>query len=668
MNSRMTYALPYAVIVLCLCFLTSPPGFSQDLVQADSAINYLQNNPLDDQERLEVYRFIVSNSPSNQLDQIKKYSELGRDLAIELNEPERMAQFFYFEGFAFRTIGMPEKGLELLFEGAEYAISLEQYDWLSIIYEDVASCYNLIGDRANASLYIEKSLELIEHYESDYSLASQLINYGYWYYINNDYDSALAYYNKAEGIALELEDADQVKAYNIGNRALVYWKQGDLKQAKKDLLTAIESLWLIEDFYAISDYYIRLGNIFLEEEVYEKAEEYAEKGMIMAREEGYEEQLIDGYEVLSLIYQAQKKFEDALIYQELFISRKDSVQNLRNTQKLANLRTSFEVGQKQVEIDLLQAQKRSNQIIIIAGGILLFAIVILVIIILRSLRARTRFNQVLSRQKEDLARKAKSMEEANTQLRNTQSQLIHAEKMASLGELTAGIAHEIQNPLNFVNNFSDINREMLEELGEAIKNENLKEAAEVVIDLIDNESKITHHGKRAEQIVRSMLQHSRGSEGKKEPTDINALCDEYLRLAYHGLRAKDKSFKADYVLDLDEKLPPVNMVPQDIGRVLLNLINNAFQAVQGVENPEVVVSSKAFDDKIEFSVSDNGPGIPDELKEKIFQPFFTTKPTGQGTGLGLSMSYDIITKGHGGTISLTSQPEAGCCFKVTLPI
>ena len=242
--------------------------------------------------------------------------------------------------------------------------------------------------------------------------------------------------------------------------------------------------------------------------------------------------------------------------------------------------------------------------------------------------------------------------------------------MASLGELTAGIAHEIQNPLNFVNNFSEVNAELVEEQKEEIKKGNLKEAEEVDNDSIENEKKIMHHGKRAEEIVKSMLQHSRGSEGVKELTDINALADEYLRLAYHGFRAKDKSFNADFKLDLDESLPKINVVPQDIGRVLLNLINNAFYAVSakalstdGEYKPTVTVSTKHVlltegvkgEEKFEIRVKDNGLGIPDEIKDKIFEPFFSTKPTGQGTGLGLSLSYDIITKGHGGELKVESK-------------
>ncbi|MFT5955022.1 MAG: signal transduction histidine kinase, partial [Cyclobacteriaceae bacterium] len=263
---------------------------------------------------------------------------------------------------------------------------------------------------------------------------------------------------------------------------------------------------------------------------------------------------------------------------------------------------------------------------------------------------------------------AKEIEKAYNQLQETQKQLIHSEKMASLGELTAGIAHEIQNPLNFVNNFSDLNKELIAELREAIAQSDTEEITAILGDLAENEEKVTHHGKRAEEIVKSMLQHSRTGTGDKELGDINVIADEYLRLSYHGLRAKDKSFNAAFKSDFDTRLPQIMMVPQDIGRVLLNLINNAFFAVRGVEQPEVIVSTKKVADNIEISVSDNGTGIPKDIREKIFQPFFTTKSAGEGTGLGLSMSYDIVTKGHNGSLSVSSEEGSGTQFTISLPI
>ena len=274
-------------------------------------------------------------------------------------------------------------------------------------------------------------------------------------------------------------------------------------------------------------------------------------------------------------------------------------------------------------------------------------------------------------QQKELAQ-AREIEKAYNELKTTQQQLIQSEKMASLGELTAGIAHEIQNPLNFVNNFSEINKELLIELKEEIDKGNLNEIKAIANDVIDNEEKINHHGKRADAIVKGMLQHSRSSSGQKEPTDINALADEYLRLSYHGLRAKDKSFNATMKTDLDNSVGKINIVPQEIGRVILNLINNAFYAVDekkkqtgdGYE-PTVSVSTKKEKDKVEIRVKDNGNGIPQKVLDKIFQPFFTTKPTGQGTGLGLSLSYDIV-KAHGGELKVETKGGEGCEFIIQL--
>ena len=259
-------------------------------------------------------------------------------------------------------------------------------------------------------------------------------------------------------------------------------------------------------------------------------------------------------------------------------------------------------------------------------------------------------------------------------LKATQAQLIQSEKMASLGELTAGIAHEIQNPLNFVNNFSEINKDLLFEMNEEIGKANFEEVKAIAKDVIENEEKINHHGKRADAIVKGMLQHSRTSSRQKEPTDINALVDEYLRLAYHGLRAKDKTFNATTKTDFGENIGTVNIIPQDIGRVILNLINNAFYAVdekkkQNLQEykPAVSLSTKNNNGKVEIKVKDNGNGIPQKVLDKIFQPFFTTKPTGQGTGLGLSLSYDIV-KAHGGELKVETKEGEGTEFIIHLPL
>jgi signal transduction histidine kinase len=270
---------------------------------------------------------------------------------------------------------------------------------------------------------------------------------------------------------------------------------------------------------------------------------------------------------------------------------------------------------------------------------------------------------------------AKEIEKAYHELKLTQAQLVQREKMASLGELTAGIAHEIQNPLNFVNNFSEVNNELLDEIQEYIDTGNTAEVKAIISDVKENNIKITHHGKRADAIVKSMLEHSRTSTGERQLTDINALTDEYLRLSYHGMRAKDKSFNASLETQFDSGVEKINIVPQDLGRVLLNLFNNAFYSVHekkkqqnGDFEPKVVVTTRKTNNSITVSVKDNGTGIPQNIIDKIHQPFFTTKPTGQGTGLGLSLSYDIITKGHGGELKVESKEGEGAEFIVQLPV
>lgn len=283
---------------------------------------------------------------------------------------------------------------------------------------------------------------------------------------------------------------------------------------------------------------------------------------------------------------------------------------------------------------------------------------------------------------EELEQKRKAVEETNAalqksmdELKAAQAQLVHAEKMASLGELTAGIAHEIQNPLNFVNNFSEVSEELAIELKEELNKGDIEEVIALSDDIIANLNKINHHGKRASFIVNGMLEHSRSSSGEKTLSDLNVLAEEFLKLSYHGIRAKDKSFTANFQINPDKNLSKIKVVSQDIGRVILNLINNAFYAAdkkakQGIDGfrPEVIVSTRKLQGAVEICVKDNGDGIPDSIKDKIFQSFFTTKPTGEGTGLGLSLSYDIITKGHGGTMKVETKEGEGSEFLIQLPI
>lgn len=312
-----------------------------------------------------------------------------------------------------------------------------------------------------------------------------------------------------------------------------------------------------------------------------------------------------------------------------------------------------------------------------SNHVILFVIVFLIVFYFKNENAQQ--EELLEAKNNNLSAEKKKVEEALIQLKTTQNQLIQSEKLASLGELTAGIAHEIQNPLNFVNNFSELSIELAQELKELLQQkgvENDSEEAEILTDLIQNQQKIHHHGHRASSIVKGMLEHSRMGTGAKELTNLNQLCKEYLQLAYHGFRAKNDAFQVNLQSHFDESIAKLEIVPQDIGRVLLNMLHNAFYAVkqrkanspQLAYLPEVSLSTSLSDNQVIIKITDNGVGISDTVKAKIFQPFFTTKPTGQGTGLGLSLAYDIVTKGHGGRIEVETQEGAGSSFRVLLPI
>ncbi|GEO08291.1 sensor histidine kinase [Segetibacter aerophilus] len=291
-----------------------------------------------------------------------------------------------------------------------------------------------------------------------------------------------------------------------------------------------------------------------------------------------------------------------------------------------------------------------------------------------SYRNKQKAYLLLEEQKQEIAAQKILLEKTLDALKNTQAQLIQAAKMASLGEMTAGIAHEIQNPLNFINNFSEFSCDLMDELKEEIRAGKMEEAISVADEAKGNLQKVVHHGKRADSIVKSMLEHSRATRGEKQLVDINALTDEYLQLSYHGLRAKDKAFYANVITEYDENIEKVELPPQDIGRVLLNLYNNAFYSLaekkiqlNGSYKPTIWVKTKKEENRVLLSIKDNGTGIPTTLLNKIYQPFFTTKPTGQGTGLGLSLSYDII-KANGGELKVESKEGEYAEFVVSLSV
>ncbi len=486
-----------------------------------------------------------------------------------------------------------------------------------------------------------------------------------FYFAKNSYDIVAHYPSRAQAQM-------SVAASALAN---VYERTGKIQLAREYYQRGMESdkkfnvpLLRVRLFNNYAEFFKNTGQ--LDSCIY-----YAKMALGLCRNHQFGEQATDAANLVAKSYESLSNSDSALKYTKIFMAAKDTIFNQSKLTQIQLL--NFDEGQRQKDIqrEIDAARERyTNQVryfVLIATAALFL---LLSIILYRNNRSKQIANKALELQKKEVDQQRTKAENTLHELRSTQAQLIQSEKMASLGELTAGIAHEIQNPLNFVNNFSEINKELLVEMRDEIEKGNFSQAKNLTVDILDNEDKIMHHGKRADAIVKGMLQHSRVGFGQKEITDINALADEYLRLAFHGLKAKDKTFHATLQTSFDPFIGKIEVVPQDLGRVFLNLYNNAFYAVSEKSKqpaadfePTVSISTKQSGDKLEIRIKDNGNGIPQKVIDKIFQPFFTTKPTGQGTGLGLSMSYDII-KAHGGSLIAHANEGEGAEFVIQLPV
>ena len=496
--------------------------------------------------------------------------------------------------------------------------------------------------------------------------------------INLQQDSvvtALQNLQAARRLALLSHDAD-ILASASKNTGYAYLAMDSLEKAASFFDTAILLAKQQNNTITTTKALIGLAKTQEQQNTLQLALSHALEGLHLAETIGQAELQRDASEIVSTIYDRTGDDLNALKYYKYYKIYSDSLKNIESERAALTFKSDYDVAKKELEFT---NRSQRQQWITYSVLALLFVICIIAWMINRNRKKSNQANKILHHKNEVIEQEKMNAENALTELRQTQAQLIQSEKMASLGELTAGIAHEIQNPLNFVNNFSEVNRELINELVEEVSKGNVEEVKAIANDIKDNEEKINHHGKRADSIVKGMLQHSRQTPGTKQLTNINALCDEYLRLSYHGIRAKDSSFIATFKTSYDESIGNINIIPQDIGRVLLNLFNNAFYAVNersqqstvkltDVYQPIISVQTKKINNKVEIKVNDNGNGIAKNIIEKIFQPFFTTKPTGQGTGLGLSLAYDIITKQHNGTIKAESKEGEGSAFIITLPL
>lgn len=561
----------------------------------------------------------LNDQPANSLfgksGKINRYSVLG-SYYVDANKPREAMNYLNEAARRYAELDYP-----LLMTDAPF------------LFLQMARCQTLLKSDSS-QYYYQQALNYFELYESKGGF------FGYYYQergvdflSKNMLDSAAFYIGKAK----TLKDSLQFPIVSIYGELVPYFYSAQILLKQNNPGPAI---------------------ILLQKEIADLKQNNVRK------------QLVEDLLLISQAYKVSGQNDEA--YQSLdeaFLLNKQ-ITNDENDARSVSYDIERKIQQNETTINQLDAQNEANKKVqyYLVGIVSLLGLLAVALGVFYANKRKS--NRQLASKNDELA-------QTLNQLKDTQSLLIHSEKMASLGELTAGIAHEIQNPLNFVNNFSDINSELIDEQLQSLLTGDIDDAIDLANNIKDNESKINHHGKRADSIVKGMLQHSRNNSGLKESTDINKLADEYMRLSYQGLRAKDKSFNTDIQTNFAEGVGNINIVPQDIGRVLLNLFNNAFYAVsqkQKVENaykrefkPTVSISTKKTGDKVEITVADNGSGIPQKVVDKIFQPFFTTKPTGEGTGLGLSLSYDII-KAHGGAIKVESNETEGTKFIIQLPV
>ena len=552
----------------------------------------------------------------------------------------------------------------------------------------IGSYYALWGNQPKAIYYLRSALSARDSWNSRVYIYRNL---GGIYLQQRNFPAALRYANQALANTNLRSEADtarlpQNKAYGLVMKSAVFLAQHRVAEAGRLLVPAqhlADSLHLplvtsdgnFELDATWARYYTAHGEPA-------RAEAYWRTAYRKAIEIRSAPLRLDYLRALAVFYQQRGQSGPAATYALAAVSLADTLDASQGAFHVAQYELE-RADQAQIAriarmrqaqaAEAVRAHRQRRVLWAVLGGAGL--LVLLASVLYYAFRRSERLKQLVTNQKHDIQTQRDQLNSSLTDLRATQAQLIQKEKMASLGELTAGIAHEIQNPLNFVNNFADVSAELMQESREAQAAGDAAEVAALTEDVIQNLTKIHQHGQRAAGIVRGMLEHSRQSSGERAPTDLNALADEYLRLAYHGLRAKDKTFNATLETDFAPALPLVEGVGADLGRVLLNLFNNAFYAVQQRQQtgeagyaPTVSISTTQVGQQVEIRVSDNGTGMSPEVQAKIFQPFFTTKPTGEGTGLGLSLSHDIIAQGHGGTLSVESQPGQGTTFTICLPV
>ena len=599
---------------------------------------------------------------------------LAQQLKLKLNEAHALSD----KGYALIGLGKYPSALESLSEALKIAENpaSEKYNWnlpkgptpheiriynLGLIELSMGELYGITGNRNMEKLKYFKVLGYGQSIQDTFLLSMGYRYLGESYTYLNQLDSALFFEQQALALQPHLDFYNRnwqgSVLYQMGN---IYLKKGNVTLARDAYLKSVASYKAHHNLHFLPNTYDALSKLYGRLHKPDSSLFYARKLLETARVLKQPQPLSNSYQALSDVYSNLNNRDSTLKYLQLYTVLNDSLNNAekKNLLSYQNIGFDQQMRLKSLQEEKIETETRIRTYAMLSGlGVLL----IIGLILYRNNRQKQKTNKVL--------------ETTLSNLKSTQSQLIQAEKMASLGELTAGIAHEIKNPLNFVNNFSEVSCELLNEMKTELQQKNEEEVAELIEDLNQNLEKINQHGKRADSIVKGMLLHSRGTSGEKTLTDINNLLNQDVNLAYHGMRAQNKEFNIKIEREYDKTLEKISVVPQDISRVFLNIINNACYAAYDKKKksgddftPTLKVSTKNINNKVEIHISDNGNGIPKDIIDKIFQPFFTTKPTGEGTGLGLSLSYDIVTKIHGGELNVETKEGKGTEFIIQIPV
>ena len=667
--------------ILCFSFFFSiSSGIGQKI---DSLSIQLKNSPNDTTKVLlldQIALKVLYSNPSQAL----KYANEGLKLAQKIKFKKGESRILNRFGTIYRRTTNYAQSLKAHLAALQISENIKDDEGICKIYNNIGLLYIAQQDYPKSIAYEKKAIAIAQKLNNNELLGSALHNTAIGFEKLNKLDSCQVYLQKAYELE-QIHQNDKNKFYTLVYKGQINLKQNKIDQAIADLQSAVPNFKNSNNNRTLSEIYQSLAQAYLEKSKPDSALLLSKMALQLAKSSENIEIIYKASEFLSKFYE-KTDLKLSFDYYKTSILAKDKIFSTEKNNQLQNVAILEEI-RKQELLNSEIEHKASQKSALLLG--LLGAFLVVMAVQYRNNKQKMKANKLLHDQKVAIESQKSQLEISLDKLKTTQKQLVEREKLASLGQLTAGIAHEIQNPLNFVNNFSEINIELIDEIleiAQSKKNDDVELEKELLTDLASNQSKILQHGNRASAIVKAMLEHSRNSDGLRGKVDINGLIEEFLKLSYLSVRSKYKNFTVDYQLKLAPQNPIIEAVSQDIGRVFLNLFNNAFYSVmlkqQEMEKkslafqPSVKVVTKIVEDKLlhnklgylEIEVIDNGMGIPTAIKDKILQPFFTTKPTGEGTGLGLSISYDIITNAHNGSLEIESVENQGATFIVKLPI